>query len=449
MTVSREDFENCSMDSKLLAMFDELRFIRNEQVNCSRGMVMFQETMGSMNKKINEVVSATNLQNDFLRTLAYKSIDMEARSRRNNLIFRGFIENRGENCAQILFDFMRNRLDIDTSSVYIARAHMLGRYNLNKQYQNRPIIVNFRDFGVTELIMSRVKYLRGTPFSVDYDFPREIQEARGRLWTRFKELKREAPRSDVRIVYPAKLLQDGRVVADEMPDWDECIHTNRLTQMNGLSNIAGLRPKSASVTHGIGDHNPQLTRNQEPTQTNRFSILPHDVPAPDNTAIQKQPSQMEIVNTAHPQASKQTKSVRNENSMVDFVQTTATASQVEPSFALQIAPVVNNKTAPVMPSSDAKSTNSDETHVKSVMCDATNPNCAPAVTDSLSIRGRSRIRSGPVSRSASRSEKRAESARPYRRKYCHKIQADLLEKGENPPPPDVTPDNIVNQVSCT
>lgn len=63
-------------------MFDELRFIRNEQVNNSLAITKFQDNMTSMNSKINQIVQVANAQTKFLKTLAYKSIDLEARSER-------------------------------------------------------------------------------------------------------------------------------------------------------------------------------------------------------------------------------------------------------------------------------------------------------------------------------------------------------------------------------
>ncbi|WAR11517.1 hypothetical protein MAR_025697 [Mya arenaria] len=181
--------------------------------------------MMGVNDKLNQVIKVANSQTDFMKTLAYKSIDLEARSRRNNLIFSGFAENAGENCTSIIRDFLHNRLSIDSGHIYIPRAH-------------RPIIVNLRDYGVIELVMANVRSLKGSPFSIDMDFPREIQEARGRLWPRMKELKRDFPRSRVQIVYPAKLIHEGRVVGDELPEWNRFVGANRISSLNTLGQIS-------------------------------------------------------------------------------------------------------------------------------------------------------------------------------------------------------------------
>lgn len=203
--------------------------------------------MGTVNDTLNQVIHVTNTQTSFMKTMAYKSIDLEARARRNNLVFRGFVENTGENCTVIVRDFLQNRLAIDSRHLYIARAHRLGKPVSNRRFQSRPIIVNFRDYGDVELIMSKVRHLKGMPFSVDFDCPREIQEACACLWPQFKELKQSNPRSRVHIVYPAKLIQDGRVVRDEIPEWNQYIGANRLSVVNNLGHIKNQRPNKLSV----------------------------------------------------------------------------------------------------------------------------------------------------------------------------------------------------------
>ena len=73
------------------------------------------------------------------------------------------------------------------------RAHRLERPNPDKYFQKRPIIVNFRDYGDVKEIMGVVYKLRNTPFSIDYDMPKEIQNARKRLWPKYKQCKSDRP----------------------------------------------------------------------------------------------------------------------------------------------------------------------------------------------------------------------------------------------------------------
>lgn len=89
MNITMDDFVNASFEHKLNYMFEELRGIRMEQVNCGHRLASFEQSLTGMSEKLVQVANVTNSQSEFMKTLAYRSIDIEARSRRNNLIFRG------------------------------------------------------------------------------------------------------------------------------------------------------------------------------------------------------------------------------------------------------------------------------------------------------------------------------------------------------------------------
>lgn len=236
---SRQNFISSSMDDKLVRMFDELTFIRNEQVNCSRSLVNITGYLSQVDAKVQQVINVTDAQTELLKALCYKSIDQEARSRRNNLTFRGIVEKKGENCYDLILDFLQNKLDIEPRDIYIARAHRLGARVPGKNFHKRPIIVNFRDFGDVDYIIGKTSMLKDHPgFSVDCDYPKEIQAARSRLWPRYKEYRTKNPKSKVSLVYPAKVISDGRVVYDEFPNWQFYVNYNRLTNI-GMLNSQG------------------------------------------------------------------------------------------------------------------------------------------------------------------------------------------------------------------
>lgn len=225
---NRSQFVSCTTDDKLNLIFDELRYIRENQEQANKGMRSFQNGFRFMSDKIGEVIEVTNRNTSVLKTLAYKSIDIEARSRRNNLIFWGLSENYNENCFAIIRDFIIHHLDLDANNMYLSRAHRLGPRKIGQQNTKRPIIVNFRDFCDTEMIMGRAHMLKSTPFSICYDLPKEINDARKRLWAELKSVKARDPRVKFQIVYPAKLVIDGKVVRDEFPDWNNVMKGSRL-----------------------------------------------------------------------------------------------------------------------------------------------------------------------------------------------------------------------------
>ena len=220
---------NSSSDDKLNFICNELRVIRSGQNQMNRNMSTFQQSFRLVNDKLCEVIEVTNKNTNVLKTLAYKSIDLEARSRRNNLVFWGLLENHHENCFAIIRDLIHRHMDIDAGRMYIARAHRLGPRKIGQRSPKRPIIVNFRDFCDTETIMSKAHMFKNTPFSVAYDLPKEINEARKKLWDELRSIKRADPRAKFQILYPAKLIVDGKLVRDEFPDWGAVLHKSRTT----------------------------------------------------------------------------------------------------------------------------------------------------------------------------------------------------------------------------
>jgi len=224
-------------------VLDEIRYTRNEQVS---GFNRFESSVKQVSDTLSKVVETTNKQNELLKTLAYKSIDLEARSRRNNLIFHGFYEHQGENCFQTVRGLLRDRLDLDPG-VYIARAHRLGPRD-PKAIRPRPIIANFRDYCDVEEIMSKVYMLKNTPYSVDVDLPKEIQVARKDLWSKLSQCKKNNPRVSVKIVYPAKLLVNGRLAHNALPEWDRYVYKDRLQNLDNISTADSVDPVDATTS---------------------------------------------------------------------------------------------------------------------------------------------------------------------------------------------------------
>ena len=108
--------------------------------------------------RVNELEKTVYDQDRRITVLEYKSLDLEARYRRKNLIFRGFVEDRIECCCDIILDFLRIKLEI-ADELAIDRAHRLGKY---KPGLTRPIIAAFRDYPSTEQILSSARKLAGT-----------------------------------------------------------------------------------------------------------------------------------------------------------------------------------------------------------------------------------------------------------------------------------------------
>ena len=92
-----------------------------------------------------ETVSKLETQNIILEE---KCNDLESRSMRENLLFHGFDESNGEECEQVIKDFIANKLEIDTI-ITLDRTHRLGR---PKTTGPRPIVAKFHEYKQRELV---------------------------------------------------------------------------------------------------------------------------------------------------------------------------------------------------------------------------------------------------------------------------------------------------------
>ena len=152
------------------------------------------------------------------KLIAYrKIIDLESRSRRNNLLFFGIEESADEKPEEKVMSFIKDKLKIDTEKTVINfnRCHRLGAprrgFIGSRAHVPRPIIVNFCDYKVKELVRSE-RYALKAPYGMANDLPTAVRKAQQSLLGQLKELKKTEPRSA--IVYPCKLISKGEVKAE-------------------------------------------------------------------------------------------------------------------------------------------------------------------------------------------------------------------------------------------
>ena len=108
-----------------------------------------------------------------------KLIDLEDRSRRNNLRF----ENESwEDCENKIYDLLENKLEMDIENVVIERAHRTGKKNKNR---SRPIVAQFSFYKDKMNILKNCKKLKNTRFSIFEDFSRETAAIRKEKWQEF------------------------------------------------------------------------------------------------------------------------------------------------------------------------------------------------------------------------------------------------------------------------
>ena len=163
MEVETGDYDSLSKDDKLSLILSKLS-INEQRVKYIQTKV---DSVLPVKKRVAEIENVLRSHSERLKLLEYRSLDIEARSRRRNLLFKGVPENKYENCFVEARRFIREKLRIE-QDMYLQRAHRLGRYDPSK---TRPIIVAFRDFCDIDYILQEASNLKGTELGVSRDYP--------------------------------------------------------------------------------------------------------------------------------------------------------------------------------------------------------------------------------------------------------------------------------------
>ena len=231
--LSLSEFKDMNTDDKLESIF-----------TCLQSMKVSSECrLDKVEQSVHGLQNQQSATVDQLKLLQYKSIDIEARSRRNNLLFRGIPEVNGEDTMQVIQAFLADNLELDPDEICIQRAHRIGRIQTRKPHyhgqttKHRPLIIALRDSQDVELIIGNASKLRGTGFGINRDLPKEILDARKPLWSKMKSIKEQDTEAKVNIVFPAKLIKNGRVIADQFPDWNTVMKKSRVNPKLFINDI--------------------------------------------------------------------------------------------------------------------------------------------------------------------------------------------------------------------
>ena len=258
--ITTETFSHYSTDQKLDCIFSMLQ-----------NMTLTSNRVHELETTVREVRSDTAKLKNKVNVLAYKSIDSEARQRRNNLIFYGIQEVVNENCMESLATFLGDKLGLDPDAIFIQRVHRLGRRSKwrgmrGQEAKHRPIIAAFRDFPDVELILANAKKLKGTTYGINRDYPKEIANARRDLYRQLKEIKRADSEVEVSLQYPAKLIVNGKLHTDKFPKWREIMKKSRFE-----SGGHRLEMRSGTAGHLLGSQSSDESELETARETARES----------------------------------------------------------------------------------------------------------------------------------------------------------------------------------
>ena len=106
--ISKEQFKAMSFDNMLVSMFDMMS-----------GFTSLNKRVQNIKQNMEAILVQNDETNRRMKYLEYKSIDLESRNRRNNLVLRGLPEVlNDENCEDIVKTFITDHLHMDGDSMY-------------------------------------------------------------------------------------------------------------------------------------------------------------------------------------------------------------------------------------------------------------------------------------------------------------------------------------------
>ncbi|KAH3840266.1 hypothetical protein DPMN_113713 [Dreissena polymorpha] len=104
--------DETSLSKSLSLIYDELKSIKADTSHTQKLLASQIENITHIDTKLNEVTTVVNTQSELMKTLAYWSIDSEARNKRNNLLIFGVCETKNENCFSVSPSRLKHLLNI-------------------------------------------------------------------------------------------------------------------------------------------------------------------------------------------------------------------------------------------------------------------------------------------------------------------------------------------------
>lgn len=177
-------------NKRLEEISKEVRDI-TESVEFTEGRL--DEEIATVKDDISKMKSDVRLiERDLLdpNDVSEKLIELEDRSRRNNLRFDGLTEDTNEtwdDCERKIQKILSDKLEI-TEDVEIERCHRMGKRKGNRP---RTIICKFLRFKDKQKILKNAKKLKNSGIYIYEDFCNDTMELRKSLWEEVMEHRRQ------------------------------------------------------------------------------------------------------------------------------------------------------------------------------------------------------------------------------------------------------------------
>lgn len=194
------------------ALRESLEFSQQQVASLTSENAQLRESV----KNLTDGVSQLSNENKKIKETI---LDLQARSMRDNLVFAGIPERAEENPEETVKSFLQQQLKLPLDAVRNITFHRVHRMGGKKQDSRRPrpIVAKFEHYKQKEQVRSRGRELKGTDFSMNDQFPKEILDRRRALFPLRKKFIGEGCRA---VITVDKLYVNGQLYRDrETTPW--------------------------------------------------------------------------------------------------------------------------------------------------------------------------------------------------------------------------------------
>ena len=198
-----------SLESDTDEMKDRISNLEDENNAHKSATCNMQKAVQSVESQIQQSVHAGRSLSHESDAIKDKLLDLECRSRRDNLLFTDIQESRYENCDNIIVHICQ-QAGLDINPWALARAHRIGPFRRN---HCRPIIAKFQHYKLRDMVWQSRKHIKSTCYvKVTEDYPSEIVERRKRLYPIVDAAFNFKDTENPRLHYSAKIVIDKLIV---------------------------------------------------------------------------------------------------------------------------------------------------------------------------------------------------------------------------------------------
>ena len=171
------------------------------------------KNMDIANKKVLKDNAQLHTQMDKLQR---RVIELEDRSRCDNLIFHGITQQGNENHQEI-----KNHIQLFLKEKLKVNSQIQGRIHSLPKGNNKfpPIIVQFLEDKSRSQVLKQAKHLKGTSFFINHDFSTETRNTRKKLIHYMWEARKEG--HNAFHVYNKLCVNDKLFFVEDFPDCPE------------------------------------------------------------------------------------------------------------------------------------------------------------------------------------------------------------------------------------